>query len=394
MSLLDYFFKKAESKTVIQKLNIEPSNGFGLFGGDAYANDIYRSAIDAISKQIGKLKGSHIINSNNKKHSGDCALNTLLQCRPNPLLSAYDFLYLLSTHLFLHNTSYTLIQRNGRNITGFYPIMVSSAEFLTDASNTLYARFNVDGKQYVFPFSDLIIIKRHQNSSLYKGDSNMALNPALQLAETQNDGIINGIKSSASIRGILKYNGMLNSEDLVKYKNRFIEEYLSNENTIIALNSNSDYIPLNSNPILLDAEQSNQVKTKIFNYLGINENIINGSYDENTFQAFYKSTIEPIAIQLSQEFTAKVFTPRERQFGNSIVFESDHLNFMNNSTKVNYIKELMVLGLLSTNEARAIMNLEPIENDRFLQTLNVANTAIVDNYQLKENNRGLDNERV
>ena len=136
------------------------------------------------------------------------------------------------------------------------------------------------------------------------------------------------IKSSASIRGILKYNGMLNSEDLVKYKNRFIEEYLSNENTIIALNSNSDYIPLNSNPILLDAEQSNQVKTKIFNYLGINENIINGSYDENTFQAFYKSTIEPIAIQLSQEFTAKVFTPRERQFGNSIVFESDHLNFM------------------------------------------------------------------
>jgi phage portal protein BeeE len=144
----------------------------------------------------------------------------------------------------------------------------------------------------------------------------------------------------------------------------------------------------------LDSEQSNQVKAKIFNYLGINEAIINGSYDENTFQAFYKSTVEPIAIQLSQEFTAKVFSPRERQFGNSIVFESDHLNFMNNSTKVNYIKELMVLGLLSTNEARAIMNLEPIENDRFLQTLNVANTAIVDNYQLKDKSRGLDNERV
>lgn len=394
MSLLDYFFKKSEPKAVVQKLNLEPSNVFGVFGGNAYANDIYRSAVDAISKQIGKLKGSHIISKNNKKHSGDCTLNTLLQCRPNPLLSAYDFLYLLSTHLFLHNTSYTLIQREDRNITGFYPIMVSTAQFLTDASNTLYAEFNIDGKRYVFPFSDLIIIKRHQNSSLYKGDSNAALNPALQLAETQNDGIINGIKSSACIRGILKYNGLLNSEDLIKKKNEFINEYLSNENTIIALNSNSEYIPLNSNPILLDADQSIQAKNKIFNYLGINEAIINGSYDENTFQAFYKSTVEPIAIQLSQEFTAKVFSSRERQFGNSIVFESDHLNFMNNSTKVNYIKELMVLGLLSTNEARAIMNLEPIENDRFLQTLNVANTAIVDNYQMKDKSRGLDNERV
>ena len=106
MSLLDYFFKKSKkSGSVISKLSLEPVHNFSAWTGNAYSNDIYRGAVDSIAKQAAKLKGSHIISSNNAKHYGDCGINNLLQCSPNPLLSAYDFLYIVITQSLCCNYS-------------------------------------------------------------------------------------------------------------------------------------------------------------------------------------------------------------------------------------------------------------------------------------------------
>ena len=52
-------------------------------------------------------------------------------------------------------------------------------------------------------------------------------------------------------------------------------------------------------------------------------------------------------------------------------------------TKINLIRELRPLGLLTTNQCLELLNLPPIENgDDRVQTLNVANTNIVNDYQL------------
>jgi len=83
------------------------------------------------------------------------------------------------------------------------------------------------------------------------------------------------------------------------------------------------------------------------------------------------------------EFTAKVFTDREQAFGNSIVFESGRLQFSSNKTKVELIKELMPLGLLTVNQALEILNMPGIEGgDKRLQTLNVVDANKANQYQL------------
>ncbi len=395
MAFLDRFFKK-ESKTAVTTAQMitEPTGVFTAYNGDAYSNDIYRGAVDAIARNVGKLKGGHVIKyANHEKLEGDCRLNRLLQVRPNPYMSAYDLLYKIATHYYLYNNAFALLQRDNRGeVTGIYPITCTSVQMLTDALNNLYCRFYFkSGKQAVLPYRDIIHLRRNFNSDDLLGDDNGALYPALELAHTQNEGIITGIKSGANIRGILKYTQIMSPEKLKEEKEAFISDYLqiSNDGGIVAIDQKAEYTPIESKPVILTAEQTQEVKNKIYDYLGVTEKIVNSSYTEDEFAAFYESTIEPFAVALSMEFTAKVFTDREQAFGNSIMFESGRLQFTSNATKVNLIKEIMPLGLLSINQALEILNLPAIEDgDKRLQTLNVVDAANALQYQLQKAGKG------
>ena len=391
MAFLDRFFKKQSKAAVTTAQMITESTGvFTAYNGDAYSNDIYRGAVDAIARNVGKLKGGHVIRyADHNKIEGDCRLNRLLQVRPNPYMSAYDLLYKLATHYYLYNNAFALLERDNRGeITGIYPITCTAAQMLTDGLNNLYCRFNFkSGKQAVLPYRDIIHLRRNFNSDDLLGDDNGALYPALELAHTQNEGIISGIKSGANIRGILKYTQIMSPEKLKEEKEAFISDYLqiSNDGGIVAIDQKAEYTPIESKPVILTAEQTQEVKSKIYDYLGVTEKIVNSSYTEDEFAAFYESTIEPFAVALSMEFTAKVFTDREQAFGNSIMFESGRLQFTSNATKVNLIKEIMPLGLLSINQALEILNLPAIEGgEKRLQTLNVVDADTALEYQIKK----------
>lgn len=389
MAILDKIFKKQEKTSVTTaKMINEPTGVFTAYNGDAYSNDIYRGAVDAIARNIGKLKGSHIIKyADHDKIDGDCKLNRLLQVRPNAYMSAYDFLYKLATHYYLYNNAFAFLQRDSRGeLIGVYPITCTSAQMLCDGLNNLYCRFYFkSGKQTVLPYRDVVHLRRNFNSDDLLGDDNGALYPALELAHTQNEGIISGIKSGANIRGILKYTQIMSPEKLKEEKEAFIADYLqiSNDGGIVATDQKAEYTPIESKPVILTADQTQQVKNKIYDYLGVTEKIVNSSYTEDEFAAFYESTIEPFAVSLSMEFTSKIFTDREQAFGNSIMFESGRLQFTSNATKVNLIKEIMPMGLLSINQALEILNLPSIEGgEKRLQTLNVVDADRAIEYQL------------
>lgn len=361
---------------------------FTPFSGGAYESDIYRAAVDAIARNAAKLKGTHVVTiGGQRKGNGDSRINRILQVQPNPYMTAYDWLYKTVTHLFLFNTSFGFIQKDdmGR-LEALWPIRPNNMEFVTDPTGDLYCRFLFAGGQTVIlPFCDVMVLRRHFNSNDLLGDTNTAILNTLDLAHTQNEGLQAAIKSGATIRGILKYNQVLAPERLKAEKEAFINDYLTVANTggIAVLDDKADYIPLEMKPYAIDAEQLASVKAKIYDYLGMSEKIVNSTYDENEWAAFYESVIEPIALQLSLELTSKIFTKREQSFGNSILFEANRLQFASAQSKTNIIKELMPLGLFTANQALEILNLPAVEGgDRRLQTLNVVNAELVDKYQL------------
>ncbi|HEC2179405.1 TPA: phage portal protein [Staphylococcus delphini] len=356
------------------------------FSGDAYSNDIYRSAVDAIARHIAKLSGKHV---NNTKDFNNYKINRILQNRPNPYMSGYDFLYKVATQYYLFNNAFILVQKDNKgNLRNLYPLTPSSVEYVVDGVGEMYLKFLFnDGEVIHFHLSEIAVLRRHFNSNELLGDSNDAIMNTLQLAYTQNEGMTEAIKNSAQIRGILKYNQALSPSKLKEAKEEFTNNYLSmaNNGGVVPLDTSMDYQQLNISDVQVDTSQIKVIKQKIYEYLGINEAIVTGSYDENTWQAFFESVIEPFAIQLSSELTEKVFTEREQSFSNRIIFESSKLQYASNQSKSTIIKELLPLGLLTINEARDLMNLPHVEDgDERIQSLNYIEKTLAKNYQMAD----------
>lgn len=381
-------FKNNKSPTNTERAEV--MNGspaiFTPFSGDAYESDIYRAAVDAIARNAAKLKPTHVITMAGQRSDGDAVLNRLLQVKPNPYMTAYDMIYKLVTHYYLYNNAFAYLQMDDKGyLSGIYPLRPLNMEYMTDSTGDLYCKFYfMGGKEYTLPYTQVFTIRRFFNSNDLLGDQNTAIMPTLDLAHTQSEGMEIAIKSNATIRGILKYNQVLSPDKLREEKEAFINDYLTVSNTggIAAIDSKADYTPLELKPTAIDEKQLQAVKQKIYDYLGISENIVNSTYNENEWAAFYESVIEPLAVQFSLELTDKLFTPREQAFGNSILLEANRLQFASNTTKTNILKELMPLGLFTINQALEILNLPGVEDgDKRLQTLNVVNAAKADKYQ-------------
>lgn len=381
--------KEPQNITYLELLNTLIAT-FTPFGGEAYSSDIVRAAVDAIARNAAKLKPKHIRRVNGQIFLVDSDIQRLLSLRPNPYMDAFTFYYRVVTHLFLTNNSFVYIDTDDTGtIRAFYPVNYSNIELL-ESNGEIFVKFNfLSGKKVVLPYTNLIHLRRHFYKHDFYGESNNdALLPTLELINTTNQGIINAIKSSANLRGLLKFSqAMLKPEDIKRERDRFVTEYMdiTNNGGVAALDAKADYIPLNNDPKIVDKDTMEHIKQAVYSYFGVSEAIVQSKYTEDEWNAFYESTIEPLAIQMSLEFTSKIFTEREIGFGNEIIFESNRLQYASNKTKTNMIATLMPLGILTINEAREILNLAPVEGgDKRLISLNYVNAQYQDAYQLDE----------
>lgn len=363
-------------------------------GAAAWDNDTYRAAVDAICRNAGKLKGRHVITDAQGRHTaGNPTITRLLETAPNPLMSAYDFLYRLTADLYLNGNAFALIDRDARgNVAGFYPVTASGVEWLTDEAGRIYLRFRFrSGKTAVFPYADIVHIRRHYATDELMGDSDAAIRGAVELAEAQNNGAITAIQSGAQLRGILKYTSIQSPEMLQKSRDQFVADFLTmgNNGGVVVTDAKQDFSPIDSRPANIDPAQAEAVAQRIYAYLGVSKNIVQAAYSEDEFGAFYESVLEPLAVQLSESFTTKVFTPRERAYGNEIVFDGGRMLFASNSTKLSLIEKLAPMGMLTLNECRSILNLSPVpDGDTRLQSLNYVDAAKANEYQLGKDEQG------
>lgn len=360
---------------------------FTAFGNDAYASDVVRAAVDAIARNGAKLKPKHIRRTNGQIIPVPDNVEYLLQTRPNPYMDAYTFYYKVITQLYMQNNSFIFIDIDPLgNIQGFYPVNAVNVDLL-EYQGEIYAKFTfMGGDKVTLPYTQLIHLRRFfYKHDFYGEPNNNALYPTLELINTTDQGIINAIKSSAYLRGILKFTTMLKPEDMKKQKDTFIRDYMdiTNNGGVAATDAKADYIPLNNDPKLIDGSQMELIEQKVYKYFGVSKEIVMSNYTEDQWNSFYESVIEPLAIQMSLEFTSKIFTEREQGFGNEIIFESNRLQYASNTTKTTLIKELMPLGILTVNEVREILNMAPVEGgDVRLQSLNFVNAMKADQYQL------------
>ena len=173
----------------------------------------------------------------------------------------------------------------------------------------------------------------------------------------------------------MKFHTSLRDEDIKRYTKEFVESYLSIESeTAGAAATDAKYDAQQVEPknYVPDFKQTEGTVDRILSFFNTNKNIIQSSYNEDEWISYYESEVEPTVMQRSGEYTRKIFSRRERGFGNKIIFESSNLNFASMRTKLRLV-QFVDRGILNPNEVREILNKAPIpDGDKYIRRLDTA----------------------
>lgn len=359
---------------------------FTTLSGDTYDSKCARQCIDRIATHTAKLIPRHIKSSISNNIKGE--INYLLSVQPNPLMDTYSFIYKTISILENDNNAFIYIARDKNDfITGFYPVLAQNYYLFEDGAGNIFLKFKfINGQQYFLLYTDLIHLRKFYNKHDIFGTNNKVLQTDLETAHTANEGISNAIKTTANLKGILKYNATLKPKDIEESKNAFVRDFLSleNESGIAAMDSKGEFQEINMKPITLDSEQLKQVNYNIFDYYGISESIIRNDYTFEQWNAFYEGVIEPLAMQLSNVFTNKIFSKESIKKGHKIVFTANRLQYASLQDKTNLLKVVIPAGVIKTDEIREVLDFAPLggeEGERIVQSLNNIDKKIANEYQ-------------
>src|SRR5699024_7713300 len=158
---------------------------------DAYQNDIYRSEVDLNARAREKVSGKHIIN-NSKQNDSNSKINRLIQDRPNPYMSGYDFLYKVATQYFLYNNAFILVQKDNKGtLSGLYPLSPTNVEYVVDASNEVYLKFLFsNGDKVILHMDEVAVLRRHfkDRKSTRLNSSHVSISYAVFCLKKKNQG--------------------------------------------------------------------------------------------------------------------------------------------------------------------------------------------------------------
>ncbi len=364
MGIFNKFFNKNPSLTRYEMI-VDKGNGFYTWNGNLYQSDIVRSCIRPKAKAIGKLVPKHIRNSTEGFSINPEPYIRFLLEDPNPYMSGQVLFEKITTQLELNNNAFIYIHRdeNGYPME-LYPIIANSMDALYDKEGYLYIRFYMrNGKMVTYPYEDIIHIRKDFNENDIFGDSpTKALTSLMEIVNTTDQGIVKAVKNGGIIRWLLKFNQTLRPEDMEEQTKKFTNTFLNIENSggAAATDAKFDAKQVEPKDYVPNATQTEKTVQRIYSFFNTNEKIVQSKYTEDEWISYFEAEIEPLAMQLSNEFTRKLFTRRERGFGNKIVFEASNLQYASISTKLNLV-QMVDRGALTPNEWREALNLHPIE---------------------------------
>lgn len=385
-SLFSKIFGAREQKefgTTLELMNGYSAH-FSRYHSDLYKDAQIRMCIDAIARNGAKLNPKHIRANDREYVQLNRNIARLLDQQPNEIDNAYSFYYKIISQLYLYNNAFVYIARDVDGVpVGLYPISPKSYKLL-EYKGDIYIKFSFSRGSYVASLKDDVIhLKRFYCEDDIFGGSNEPIIRTMSIKHIMREGLVNAIKTTSSIRGILKTTkAMLKPEDIKATRDQFVLDFIreNDGSGIGGLDATAEFQPVNLTPVTATDSQIKEIDTEILNYFGLSQEILQSNYDEEKWNSFYQSVLEPLAVQMGLEFTIKLFTLTERFHGNKIVFEANRLEYASNKTKIDMARYLN--NYLTINEIRKIFNLDPMEDgDVRLQDLNHISSDIADDYQ-------------
>ena len=347
------------------------------FGTNIYASDVVQQALACIVDEVKKLNPQHIrIVDNDPVPISTSTVQAVLNY-PNAVMTTAEFLekitwlLLLNYNAFVIPTYRTWTDRNTgeerRYYEALYPIKPTQVNFIQDSSGRMYVQFFFEsGYSTTVPYDDVIHIKYHYSVSEFMGGDwngqpdHGPLLETLNLNDQMLKGIAKAMNASYAINGVIKYNTLLDQGKTEKALQELTEHLQNSESGFLPIDLKAEFIPLKRNTKIIDADTLKFMDEKILRNWGVPLAILSGDYNKVQYAAFYQKTLEPLIITISQAFTKKLFTKREKAFGNKIQLYPKDLVFMTVDQTIEMVTLLANTGAIFENEKRVAFGLRPL----------------------------------
>lgn len=363
MSLFDKIFGNRPKERGTYQGGFKMLNGyvpkFTTYNGSIYESELIRSAIHARATHISKLRVE-------MTGAARPVLRSKMQHAPNEFQTWSAFLYRASTILDnLNNLVICPIYDQYGEPNGIFAPVPDRTE-IVQFNNIPYLRYRFNnGQTAAIELEYCAIMTKFQYKDDFFGESNRALYPTLDLIHMQNQGITESIKNSASYRFYAQLSNFAKESDIRKERQRFSKENFSSDaeggGMLLFPNTYQNINQITAKPFVVDADEMNIIRSNVYEYFGVNEDVLQNRAYGDAWSAFYEGAVESFAISFSDQLTKMLFTLREQSQGNRVTATANRLQYMSNADKLNVSAQLLDRGIMSINDVRDIWQLPRIE---------------------------------
>ena len=403
MGVLD-FFKKTFNRRKKDRLGAEVRSVIqNYYGGNYqyfvwnYANQIYnipevRSAIEKISDIFSSMPIYHrVIDKSGFSIYKEDPTIRVLTYKPNPAQNGSQFIKEAVTRLLLDNNVFIepLFDYSKRGALKSIYVIPSSYFRIEMAENLskAYVQFldakNNPTKRY--DLDDIIYISRF--CSLFgSGENKLGLyETVLKSLAEQIVNVANPNKPRAILQSNQNGQGQLKEKDKKGTMESVRANFADNVQGLVYFDKMWTVTPINWTENEVNQALMQLIINIVYNYFGINENIMNNKGTEIEMAMFVNTTIKPLALQFEREFTNKLFTETEYYFGHRIEFDYQPLLITTITSKTSWSQTGLRNGFLNIDEVREQFGYSPLLNGLgqvYRTSADLVNIEIVDDYEL------------
>ena len=365
-----------------------------------YQSDAVLNPIDRIASEVSKAKIRSIVERNSQIKIQDDDISRLFAYHPNPLQTTADFLNCLVwmrmkyANVFIYPQFTWVTDTTGqrhKKFDAFWILKPIDFELGTDESGNVWEiKFILtDGEEYILPYEDIIHLKWRRGTNLFKGGGDdfgfpevTDVTKSVNALNSTIEGLPKAIASSLQIKGVYNIKSLMERARLDEARSNFESHILSSNLGMVVTDLGGDFTPVNMQSPVIPEGLTKFMKQAVTQRFGVSEEILNGNYSADQYDAFFKLCIDPFMTDFEQEMTAKCFTKREKEIGHKVRGYFNTLRYMSVAQKQEMAKIAFNTALMDINGVLDMFGLDPIEGgERRLQSLNYVNAQTIDQYQ-------------
>lgn len=360
MKWLKNIFRSTEQPTKNEKwLNGEVAP-MELNQQDYFTLSTVHTCIKLLSETIASLPLHTFREVDGDKQRVDNSISYMLEERPNPYISDYEFKKQIIVNLCIYGNAYVWIERDSeKKPINLWVLQNASPELNFNTGKIIYRTTLLNGEPKIFNYMDIIHIKGLSIDGLNGISPLKSLQDNLLVSKKVSELLKSYYSKNLFGSVILKFDAMLNDELLNNVGKKFSKVYRSNNFGLIPLGGGTEVIPFPTKSLkeFELTESQKYISKEIANVFGIPLGLLgfDGIQWNNVEQLYLMliKNIEPLCTGIEKETSFKLYKQRRTycKFNFRKLLKADI------KTQAEYLKTLVDGNIMTIDEARTYLDL-------------------------------------